>query len=103
MEETGVLTALGYTRMKVILFRLQESFFVAFLGSIAGAAAGILYNQALMSGINSVWNDIVRTDMISLYILPSTLAIGAISGLLKIADLQIYQILIKATPMLDNI
>jgi len=88
-EETGVLTALGYSKKRVILIRLQETFLVTFLGSIAGAGVGILYNQSLMAGINSIWQDIVRTDMISVYVLPSTLAIGSISGLL-IAVVSIY-------------
>ena len=31
---------------------------------MAGSLLGILYNYALIAGLNTVWNDIVRTDML---------------------------------------
>ena len=87
--ETGILSGLGFTKKTIINLRISESVFIALLGSIAGAFVGIVYNNALMLGLNSVWQDAVRTKMIDVYILPQTLIIGALSGFI-IALLVIF-------------
>jgi putative ABC transport system permease protein len=88
-SETGVLAGLGFSKKMILKIRIWESVIIAVLGGILGAFVGILYNYAMLIGLNSVWYDVVRTNMISIFIKPSTLAIGAFSGAL-IGLLSIY-------------
>lgn len=88
-SETGMLSALGFTKKQIVKIRFLESFFIALIGGIAGSALGILYNLGLMEGLNSVWTDIVRTGDLEIFIKPSTIFIGALSGII-IALLVIF-------------
>lgn len=59
------------------------------LGGILGSIIGIAYNQAIIWGLNSVWQDVVRTNMIQLHVQTQTLIIGAVLGMV-IALISIY-------------
>jgi putative ABC transport system permease protein len=74
--ETSLLTGLGFSGKQLIRLRLIETSFVILLGSAAGALLGILYNKALLAALNSVWNDIVRTDMLLLHVRRGSLLAG---------------------------
>lgn len=81
-KEYGVLAAYGFSKAKIIKIQIFESFFVTFLGALAGVGLGILYNKALMYGIYSIWNDIVRTNELQIYLFPRTLLFGAVCGMI---------------------
>ncbi|MBU8893640.1 MAG: ABC transporter permease [Bacteroidales bacterium] len=93
-EETGVLSGLGFSKKQIIQIRFSENIITAIFGGIAGAFIGILYNYGIMIALNSVWQNIVRTNMLNVCIRPSTLFIGAIGGVI-IALLAIYFVTIK--------
>lgn len=93
-EESGILAACGFSKKKIRRIQLMESSIVAILGGFMGAGIGILYNNAIMKAINSVWIDIVRTNELEIYLLPQTLLIGALSGII-IALIVIYFISYK--------
>jgi len=90
-HETGILSALGFSKKQMIRFRILEALLVIIIGAIAGAFAGILYNDGIMYGLNSVWQDVVRETMLWVHVKPTTLAIGAFSGVV-IALLAIWLI-----------
>ena len=64
------------------------------MGSIAGSLLGILYNYALLAGLNTVWNEMVRTDMLLVHVRFSSLLSGSVFSLL-IAALPIYLVTSK--------
>ena len=88
-SESGLLSAFGFTRKQVLKIQFFESFFIALLGGILGAFMGVLYNYGIMQGIQSIWSDIVRTNDLVVFIKPSTILMGAFSGLI-IALLVVY-------------
>jgi len=88
-KEAGILAAMGFSKRQIALFRLAEASLVVVLGSIAGAFTGILYNFIIMAGLNSIWQDVVRTNMIDVFIRPQTLMTGMLSGIV-IAGLVIF-------------
>ncbi len=94
--ENGILSGLGFTKKQILNIRLRESFIIAIVGGIIGAFVGILYNSALMAGINRVWQHIVRTEMISVHLKPTTLILGAISGIV-VSMIAIYFVTRKKT------
>lgn len=81
-NEFGILAQLGFSKNQVIKIILFENSIAIFLGTIIGVFVGIAFNYLIISAINSVWNDIVRTNMISVFIDYKTLLISAFSGLL---------------------
>lgn len=80
-QENGILASLGFTKKQITITRIGESAFITAAGAILGVFMGIAYNYALMAGINQVWYDIVRTQMIEVYIKPTTLLLGALVGM----------------------
>ena len=90
-QETGILSGLGFSKKQIIKLRFAESAIIIVLGGIAGSFVGILYNYAIMAGLNSIWVDVVRTNMLQVYLNPVSLVIGAVSGII-IALFAIYMV-----------
>jgi len=81
-EETGVLQALGFDKRTIRRIRLAEGSLLALVGSLVGAALGILYNQALLHGLSTVWRGAVGVSSLELQVKASTLLLGALSGII---------------------
>jgi putative ABC transport system permease protein len=79
-EETGLLRALGFTKPAIRRIHLAEGAFIALLGGLLGTVLGIIYNVVLLHGLNTLWRDAVGVSSLELFLRPSTLAIGAVSG-----------------------
>lgn len=80
MEEAGVLTAMGFRRPAIKKFLMYEALLIAIPGSIIGALGGILINQIMLTGLNTLWYDAVRTSSLIPYLKPATLLTGALAG-----------------------
>jgi putative ABC transport system permease protein len=86
--ETGVLKSLGFNRKKIIILRFTEVLPSIIVASLIGSICGIGYNNLMLFGLNTIWNDAIHTNLITVYILPSTIitgiAVGLISSLLSV-------------------
>ncbi len=78
--ETGVLKSLGFSRKKIFRLRFYESLPTLAFASIAGGLAGIGYNELMLFGLNTIWNDALHSGLIYIHILPSTLITGIVIG-----------------------
>ncbi|MCF8299120.1 MAG: ABC transporter permease [Saprospiraceae bacterium] len=87
--ESGILAGLGFSKKQIIKLRISETLIITVLGGIAGAFIGILYNDALLYGLNSIWQGAVRTNTLEVFVLPKTVIIGALSGII-IAIIAIF-------------
>jgi ABC-type antimicrobial peptide transport system permease subunit len=92
--ETALLSGLGFSAKRIIRLRFAESSLVILSGSMIGSLLGILYNYALIAGLNSVWNDIVRTDMLMAHVNPGSLLSGTVISII-IAMLPVYRVTVK--------
>ncbi|MCX6232421.1 MAG: FtsX-like permease family protein [Bacteroidetes bacterium] len=72
-QETDLLTALGFSKSRIISLLFAETVLAVLLGSIVGIVCGIGYNYLMLAAMNSVWNDIVRTPLMGISIHPMTL------------------------------
>lgn len=81
-KETGILLGLGFNQKQILGIRFNESLITVLAGGILGVLGGILYNEVLLSALNSVWQDVVRTNMLSVHIKESTLLTGYFSGVI---------------------
>lgn len=79
--EVGILSALGFRKTQVRRFFLLEGFIVAFSGGLLGLALSVIYTSAIFNILNTVWFEIVRTNMLFIRIYPATLLLGLVIGL----------------------
>jgi len=80
--QVGLLDALGFSRKQVRNFYLCEGFVIALLGGIIGLIVSVFYTQLVFKILNTLWFDIVRTDVLLIKIYPSTIVLGLIISLL---------------------
>ncbi|SHF69231.1 MacB-like core domain-containing protein [Mariniphaga anaerophila] len=79
--EVGVLAALGFKERQVRSIFLLEGLVVALAGGLLGLVFSVLYTSAVFRILNTLWFDIVRTDVLLIKIFPTTLVAGLIISL----------------------
>ena len=94
VTEIGTLLALGFRPKRVRLIFLLEGAALAFIGSVIGAAGGMLYARAMLHGLTTIWRSATNTSTLTFYASPLTLLIGLISGTL-VAVVTIWLVLRK--------
>jgi putative ABC transport system permease protein len=82
LTETGLLSALGFRKRKVIRILFAEASVIAVLAGILGSLAGIGYTRLMLAGLNTLWQDSVRTSAIFMHVDFTTLLAGSIAGIL---------------------
>jgi len=75
-NQVGLLAALGFQEKQVRSFYLLEGFVVSLLGGLIGLVISVFYTQLVFKVLNSLWFDIVRTNVLEIKILPVTLVLG---------------------------
>ncbi len=80
--QVGLLDALGFVQKQVRSFYLWEGFVIAVFGGILGLIVSVFYTQMVFKILNTLWFDIVRTDVLLIKIYPATIVIGLIISLL---------------------
>lgn len=85
ISEVGVLLGLGFRKQLITRILFSEALMVALPGVILGSIGGILYNKLIIIGLNSFWQDAVRTSMITMDVNFTSIAIGAVAGFLLAA------------------
>ncbi|WP_347840252.1 ABC transporter permease [uncultured Draconibacterium sp.] len=76
MAQVGLLVALGFQQKQVRWFYLFEGFVVAVFGAVLGLLASLFYTRMVFRVLNSLWFDIVRTNVLEVKIIPLTLVLG---------------------------
>jgi ABC-type antimicrobial peptide transport system permease subunit len=94
MAETALLATLGFRKKDIIRIMFIESALVVIAGSTIGSLLGILYNNLMLWGLNTLWQDAVRTSMLQLHFEWSTLITGFTAGTLT-ALLPLLFILVR--------
>lgn len=74
--QVGLLAALGFQQNQVRRFYLFEGLVIALAGGIIGLVVSVFYTQFIFKILNSLWFDIVRTNVLEIKILPVTLFTG---------------------------
>jgi hypothetical protein len=80
LRQIGILRAAGFTIAAIRRLLVSEAFVVAFLGAVAGIAGAVLYGRLIVYGLRTWWVGAVGTTLIAVHVNPSTLALGAIGG-----------------------
>jgi len=85
IEEMGTLKALGYPYPVIKRNILLEGLFIAIPGVILGGILAVAYNKIIFYALNTVWYDIVRTDILQEVILVKTLVLGMFISLILVS------------------
>ncbi len=80
--QIGLFDALGFRQKQVRSFFLFEGFVVAVFGGLLGLAVSVLYTSLVFKILNTLWFEIVRTDVLLIKINPTTLVSGLIISIL---------------------
>lgn len=80
--QTGTLMQLGFRNRQIFRIILAEALFVAVFGILAGLVLAVGYTRLVFSFLNTLWWDIVRTNVLFINIEATTLLTGAIISLL---------------------
>jgi len=74
--EVGVLDSLGFKQKQVRSFFLLEGLVIAFVGALLGLALSVVYTSAVFRILNTLWFEIVRTNVLLIQVYPVTLILG---------------------------
>jgi putative ABC transport system permease protein len=81
-SEVGLLSALGFRVMQVRSIFVWEGFIIALVGGIAGLFLSVFYTEGVFRILNTLWFDIVRTNVLLINVKPQTLFLGLIISLM---------------------
>jgi ABC-type antimicrobial peptide transport system permease subunit len=81
LREIGLLRALGFSIKQIRSLFLREGLLLAVIGSLLGLIGAIVYGWAMMFGLRTWWVGAVGTTLLRLHVSPTSLAIGAVSGI----------------------
>jgi ABC-type antimicrobial peptide transport system permease subunit len=80
--EVGTLLALGFTHKQVRRLLLGEGSALAFIGGVIGVVGGVVYAQAMLLGLATVWKDAVGATTLKFFVTPASLLIGLVASAL---------------------
>jgi len=90
-DQISTLRALGFSDKLITRIFFLESGSTAFLGSLAGAFTGNLFNILIIKSLNSVWRGAVQTDTLRSFFDITSMLIGlAVTMILVLLVLWMY-------------
>lgn len=82
IAQIGSFKAIGYSERQIAKVFMSEAALVAIIGGVLGLFLAVLYNQMVFWALNDVWNSIVRTEVLEVFIRPLTLLGGFVISVL---------------------
>lgn len=82
--QTGTLMQLGFTNGHISKLIFSEAMVISFAGILTGIVLAVAYTQVVFGFLNTLWWDIVRTDVLLVKIQGVTLIIGGLVSLIVI-------------------
>ncbi|MCF8224311.1 MAG: ABC transporter permease [Bacteroidales bacterium] len=81
-EQISTLIATGITRKMITRILMWEGILIATAGAITGIILSVFYNELVFYALNSIWMEIVRTEMLVTNLQPLTLFAGFLASIL---------------------
>ncbi len=91
-----IFAAMGYPSRLIRRIFTWEAFAVILAGTITGVLLSVGYSRLILEGLNHLWYDIVRTDVLILHISLKSIVIGALSAII-ISLVVVYRGIGRAT------
>ena len=80
--QIGLLAALGFRKKQIRSFYLSEGLVTAVVGAVLGTVISVFYTQLVFRVLNTLWYDIVRTNVLEISVLPATVVMGFVISVL---------------------
>ncbi|MBA2305246.1 MAG: ABC transporter permease [Acidobacteria bacterium] len=81
LRQIGILRAAGFTVASVRRLLMIEAVTLASIGGLIGIVGALAYGQLIMHGLRTWWIGAVGTTQLTLHVTPSSLAGGALGGI----------------------
>lgn len=88
VHEVGTLLALGWTPKATSGLLFREGLVLAVLGASVGIGGGVLYGQAVLMGLNTLWKDAVAGASLEFHPAPASMAGGWLAAVLMVGWTQ---------------
>lgn len=75
-KQVSALSAMGFSKYRILKILLLESGTIAFAGSLAGIFTGLAFNKLIIKLLNSVWKGAVQTDTLKAFADPASMIAG---------------------------
>ncbi len=82
-KEVGICLAVGYEKKRIIQRLLVEVGPLLVVGSLLGTGLALAYGWAILTGLRTFWNEIVGTELISLYFTLTSLMVGFVATIVS--------------------
>lgn len=79
--QTGTLIQLGFSKSRISGMIIIEALWIGLTGIIPGLILAVAYTTLVFSFLNTLWWDIIRTDVLFVHLRPATLIVGALVSL----------------------
>ena len=79
-RQIGLMRAVGFSPVRVLGQQVAAGMILAVLGAAAGVAGAIGYAGLMVHGLNTWWAGSIGGGFLRLHIIPATLVIGFVSG-----------------------
>jgi putative ABC transport system permease protein len=80
LREIGILRATGFTTSQLRRLLVSEALALAIAGSVIGMAGAWIYGRLIIFGLRTWWVGAVGTTQLSMHVSSTSLAIGALAG-----------------------
>ncbi len=77
-EQISILSNFGIPQKKIRKWLFAEGIIIAAAGVLLGILLAVYYNKIVFSALNTIWNEIVRTDVLSIDIKFTSLLAGGL-------------------------
>ena len=100
VQEVGTLLALGWTPKTTTRLFFREGLLLAALGATLGTGGGLLYGQAVLMGLNTLWRDAVAGASLRFHPAPASMVGGWLAAVLMVAWTQrrTLKLIIRRSP-----
>jgi ABC-type antimicrobial peptide transport system permease subunit len=85
LRQIGILRASGFTVARIRRLLVTEGLVLAVAGSVLGAAGAVAYGRLIVYALRTWWIGAVGTTLLTLHVLPQSLAAGAVAGIVASA------------------
>ncbi|WP_167615232.1 ABC transporter permease [Maribellus sediminis] len=80
--QVGLLAALGFQQKQIRRIYISEGLVTAVFGAVLGVIVSVFYTRLVFRILNTLWFDIVRTNVLEIKIVPLTLVTGFLISVL---------------------
>lgn len=78
LPEAAILAAIGFRKHRILRIFFTEAILVLLVGILPGTLIAVLFDKLILSLLNTLWQEAVRTTLLEVHIRTATLFTGAL-------------------------